>query len=198
TEFASPSSQKKPALPVEAMAATASPATPQPKEAASRPIVDSTEPSSKVPKEDPWLGQVMGNFRLTKLLGVGGMGAVYLAEHRVLPKRAAVKLLKRELAAIPEVAMRFQREAEAATGIAHENVVQIFDFGQRDDGTVYLIMELLEGKSLASLLKEEGPLSPERIGEILRPICLGLAAAHEKGIVHRDLKPDNIFLSRQP
>jgi serine/threonine-protein kinase len=176
------------------LAATAFSSAPQvAKEEAPKPA-----PNGKASVHEHWIGQVMGNFRLTKLLGAGGMGAVYLAEHKVLPKRAAVKLLKREFAALPEVSERFQREAESAVKIAHENIVQILDFGQRDDGTLYLVMELLEGTSLSGLLKSKGAIPPDRVYSVLRPICLGLAAAHDLGIIHRDLKPDNIFLSQQP
>jgi serine/threonine-protein kinase len=135
-----------------------------------------------------------GRYRVEKLLGSGGMGAVYRAEHVHMRKFVALKVLHREMTLLPEVVKRFEREAVAAASITHPNVAAALDSGRLDDGAFYLVLEYVEGQSLSQLLAREGPLTPERALRIMRQIADALAMAHSVGVVHRDLKPDNIML----
>jgi serine/threonine-protein kinase len=140
------------------------------------------------------IGQVLaGRYRVERLLGSGGMGSVYRAEHIHMRKAVAVKVLHREMTAVPEVVARFEREAVAAGRIEHPNVVQASDFGRLDDGAFYLVLEYVEGQSLAKLI-ERGTVAPERALHITRQVADALAAAHAQNIIHRDLKPDNVML----
>jgi serine/threonine-protein kinase len=143
---------------------------------------------------DPRLGSVLAErYRLHSLLGEGGMGKVYAAEHVLMKKRLAVKVLHRELTLVPEVVARFEREAMAAANIDHPNVAAATDFGRLADGSVFLVLEFVQGRSL----REEialGPMAVERALHIARQIGSGLRGAHLHGIVHRDLKPENIML----
>lgn len=127
-------------------------------------------------------------------LGRGGMGAVYEGVHRVTGRKVAIKRITPELAGHPEVVGRFLREARAAAALDHPNVVQILDCGV-DEGTPYLVMELLRGRSLAALLEEKGKLTPSEIYTLLRPVLGALERAHSLGMVHRDIKPENIFIA---
>jgi len=136
-----------------------------------------------------------GKYRLTRLIGRGGMGSVYEAEHTVISRRVAVKLLNPEYAGEGDIAARFVREAQSASSIGHPNIIEIHDVGE-DQGQTYIVMELLEGTSLGALLRERGRLSSEHAVAIARQVADGLQAAHDKGIVHRDLKADNVFLIR--
>ena len=122
------------------------------------------------------------------------MGAVYLAEHTLLGRRAAVKVLQPNLSSNQDIVQRFFNEARAATAIADPGIVQIFDFGYHTDGSAYIVMEFLEGEALDARLKRFGRLAPEDALRILRQVAASLHAAHGRGIVHRDLKPENIFL----
>lgn len=144
------------------------------------------------------IGATIGNYRVMQKLGEGGMGSVYLAEHPLIGKKVALKVLHEEYSSNPEVVNRFFTEAKAVNDIGHPNIVDIVDFGhvQPEGGApfVYFIMEFLAGESLASLLAREAPLSPERALHIAIQVADALSASHAKGIVHRDLKPDNIFL----
>ncbi|HEY4160206.1 MAG TPA: serine/threonine-protein kinase, partial [Polyangiaceae bacterium] len=135
-----------------------------------------------------------GRYRVERLLGSGGMGAVYQAEHVHMRKAVAVKVLHREMMIVPEVVARFEREAVAAGRIQHPNVASATDFGRLDDGAFYLVLEFVEGHSLTKLLSTEGALPPERALRITRQIVDALAAAHAANVVHRDLKPDNVML----
>jgi tRNA A-37 threonylcarbamoyl transferase component Bud32 len=137
---------------------------------------------------------MLGTYRIVKKLGEGGMGAVYLAEHALLGRRAAVKVLQPALSANQDIVQRFFNEARAATAIADPGIVQIFDFGYHTDGSAYIVMEFLEGEALDARLKRFGRLAPEDALRILRQVAASLHAAHGRGIVHRDLKPENIFL----
>lgn len=144
------------------------------------------------------IGKVLdGKYRLTKLIGKGGMGSVYEAEHEVISRRVAVKMLNPEYADESDVAERFVREAKAASAIGHPNIIDIQDVGEHE-GATYIVMELLEGTSLSSLIKSKGRLEPAHVVSIARQVADGLEAAHSKGIVHRDLKADNVFLTYDP
>jgi serine/threonine-protein kinase len=147
------------------------------------------------------IGQSIGNYVVKEKIGAGGMGTVYMCEHPLIRRRAALKVLHPEHAAQEETVERFFHEATAATEIGHENIVEVYDFGRLPDPSggpdvVYLMMELLEGESLAHRLKH-GELSFDETVHILRQCCSALAASHQKGIVHRDLKPENVFLCRR-
>src|SRR5690349_7392778 len=122
------------------------------------------------------------------------MGAVYLAEHTVLGRRAAIKVLHADLSGRPEVVARFFNEARATSRIQHPGLVDVLDFGQAEGTGGYIVMELLQGESLGSRLRRDGKLGPELIVPIARQLAAAVGAAHEHGIVHRDLKPDNVFL----
>jgi serine/threonine protein kinase len=135
-------------------------------------------------------------YRIERLLATGGMGAVYLGTHVGLRKRVAIKVLNPELSSAPMLE-RFHREAITASQIGHEGIAQVTDLGMSDLGEPFLVMEYLEGESLASRLKASGPLPIEDACELGCAILSPLAAAHFAGIVHRDLKPDNVFLVRQ-
>ena len=142
------------------------------------------------------VGKVLdGKYRLVRLIGKGGMGSVYEAEHTVIDRRVAVKLLNPEYADEGDIVERFVREAKAASAIGHPNIIDIQDVGE-DDGKTYIVMELLEGTSLSALVKSLGRLEPSHAVAIARQVADGLQAAHEKGIVHRDLKADNVFIAR--
>jgi serine/threonine-protein kinase len=134
-----------------------------------------------------------GRYLIEKLLGEGGMGAVYQAEHTHMRKRLAVKVLHPEMSRLPEVVARFEREAMAAAHIEHPNVAAATDFGKLDDGSFFLVLEYVEGKSLRDAIAV-GPMELGRTLHIARQTASALARAHALGIVHRDLKPENIML----
>lgn len=143
---------------------------------------------------DSLLGTVLAErYRLDALLGEGGMGKVYAAQHVLMRKRLAVKVLHRQLTQVPEVVQRFEREALAAAHIEHPNVAAATDFGKLADGSVYLVLEFVEGRSLRDEIAE-GPLPPRRALHVARQIASALQAAHQLSIVHRDLKPENVML----
>ncbi len=144
--------------------------------------------------EDLPPGTPVGEYVIEKKLGEGGMGAVYGARHPVIGKRAAVKVIKRELSASAEGVDRFVREAQAVNTIGHPNIVDVFGFGRLPDGRSFFVMEWLEGESLRDRMLR--PLSFAQSLEVLESIATALQAAHEAGVVHRDLKPDNVFLAR--
>jgi len=143
------------------------------------------------------VGKKIGNYNITRQLGEGGMGAVYLGEHPLIGKKVAVKVLHDDLATKQDIVQRFFTEAKAVNDIHHENIVDIVDFGQMKDDSgkelVYFLMELLEGEPLSGRLKK-GQMTPEESVHVLEQCCSALAASHAKNIVHRDLKPDNIYL----
>ena len=138
-------------------------------------------------------GMMVGEYRVESKLGEGGMGAVYGAIHPLIGKRAAIKVLKRELCSNPEAVERFVLEARSVNQIGHPNIVDIFSFGELADGRSYFVMEWLRGESLGQRLAGAGVSFSECI-EILDGVIRGLEAAHHKGIIHRDLKPDNVYL----
>jgi eukaryotic-like serine/threonine-protein kinase len=143
-------------------------------------------------------GQVIAErYRLERLLGEGGMGAVWSAVHVVTRKPVALKFIKESDAArSPQMRRRFQREARAASAVRHPNVVEVHDIVELADGSPVMVMELLEGESLAERLAREGRLSLKDTARLLVPVISAVGTAHATGVVHRDLKPDNIFLSR--
>jgi serine/threonine-protein kinase len=151
-----------------------------------------------VAQADPKIGMVLQDrYKILRLLGEGGMGAVYEAEHVLIKKRVAVKCLHPQYAQNSQVVARFHREALAATSIGHPNIIEVHDLGRFPDGSVFMVLELLEGRDFAHLIDEEGPQPLDRVVHILLQICDALLAAHAKGIVHRDLKPENVFLVRR-
>jgi serine/threonine-protein kinase len=129
-------------------------------------------------------------------LGQGGMGAVYLGEHMLIGRRAAIKVLHRERSAQRENVERFFNEARATSAVEDPGIVQIYDFGVTPQGTAYLVMEFLDGEALSARLRRRGPLTSQDAVRITRQIASSLAAAHAAGIVHRDLKPENLFMVR--
>ena len=145
---------------------------------------------------DPFIGKILADrYRVLRTLGEGGMGRVYLAEHVRMGRLSAVKVMSPALAPTPEAISRFNREASNASRINHPNVAAIYDFGETEDGTLYLAMEYVEGRTLTAILREGGPLVPVRAAELAGQIADGLHAAHHLGIVHRDLKPDNVLVT---
>jgi hypothetical protein len=139
-----------------------------------------------------------GRYRIVEHLASGGMGAIFRAEHVYMRNDLALKVLRPDLSALPDIAERFRREAEIAASLQHENIVRVTDFGRSPEGWLFLAMELLEGESLFERLRRSGPLTPEDTARILVGVCRGLDAAHARGVVHRDLKPENIFLTARP
>jgi serine/threonine-protein kinase len=140
-------------------------------------------------------GQTLdGTYHLLRLVGEGGMGAVYEATHARLAGRYAIKVLLREYSDDPEVRARFEREARITSLLQHPNIVQVIDHNSTVDGISYLVMEYLSGDSLAARLARDGRLALPVVADVVDQIAAGLAAAHARGIVHRDLKPDNIIL----
>ena len=139
---------------------------------------------------------VGGKYRLVRLLGRGGMGAVYEAENTWTRRRVATKLLRPEYARDRLALRRFMQEAQAASQIAHPNIIDVLDLGlEPADGSLYMVQELLHGEDLRARLRAKGRLDPAEALDVLVPVLGALAAAHERGVVHRDIKPENIFLA---
>ena len=146
---------------------------------------------------DPFVGRtIAGRYLIEELLGSGGMGAVYRARHQIIGRDVALKFLEPSLVKNERQRKRFLGEARAANQINHEHIIDITDFGETEDGQVYLVMEYLEGRTLSQEI-EAGPVAPRRALRIAVQVALGLARAHELGVVHRDIKPGNIFLVRR-
>ncbi|MFO7177456.1 MAG: serine/threonine-protein kinase [Pseudomonadota bacterium] len=153
--------------------------------------------SAPLPAPDALIGTVVsGRYRVIRLLGEGGMGQVYLAEHVAIERSIALKVLRAEYSRKSEMVSRFRQEAKSASRIEHPNVLDVFDFGQLDDGRFFLAMEYLEGRDLADEMAEQRLIDPARGVRIALQVCRGLQAAHARGVVHRDLKPENVFLHR--
>jgi serine/threonine-protein kinase len=140
------------------------------------------------------IGRRFGNYRALSILGEGGMGTVFLAEHPEIGRKVAIKVLRGDLARDPQLLGRFLNEARAANAIRHPNIIEILDSGTTEDGTSYLVMELLEGEPLAARLRRLGRLQLRDALEFAYMTASALGAAHKQGIVHRDLKPDNLFV----
>lgn len=150
--------------------------------------VDSSPPGER----PPWT--LAGEYVLQRLLASGGHGSVYEAEHRILGRRAAVKVLHRHLADQGEMLQRFVREARVVNTIRHPNIVDVFDFGMLPDGSPYYVMELLSGRTLSQVLQERGRMGVERAVAYLEQVCAALEAAHKAGVIHRDLKSSNVIV----
>jgi serine/threonine-protein kinase len=146
--------------------------------------------------------QAMGSYHLVELLGRGGMGEVWRAEHQLLARSAAIKLIRPEMLGVSSrdggrVALRrFEREAQATAALSSHHTIRVFDFGITNEGTFYYVMELLSGRDLESLVREFGPVPADRAVYMLRQACHSLADAHARGLVHRDIKPANIYVCR--
>ncbi len=171
-----------------------------------RPVTPTTEaPAADAPvlgdeplERDLVRGELVGGrYRVERKLAEGGMGEVYLAEHIELQKRVALKIMLSSLSADPQFVARFKAEAVSVTRIGHQNIVDVSDFGQTDDGRFYFVMEWLDGVTLSALARQ-GPLPVARVVALTAQIARALAAAHDKGIVHRDLKPDNVMVLQSP
>jgi serine/threonine protein kinase len=141
--------------------------------------------------------KIANRYRLERLLGEGGMGEVWVASHLLTGKRVALKVLKRERAARPEFVQRFFLEARAATAVQHPNVIEIHDVFQHDDAPV-MVMDLLEGESLADKLTRDKKIALPELASVLLPVFSAVGTAHVRGVIHRDLKPENIFLTTGP
>jgi eukaryotic-like serine/threonine-protein kinase len=137
--------------------------------------------------------QRIGQYRLKQLLGFGGMGEVYLAEHVLLRRPCAVKLIRPDQSGDPRSLLRFEREVRATATLTHWNTIEIYDYGHAEDGTFYYVMEYLPGMNLEDLVEQFGPLPPERVVHLMRQVCQALREAHSIGLIHRDIKPSNIF-----
>src|SRR6476620_3522848 len=136
--------------------------------------------------EDALLGQTLaGKYRIDARLSEGGMGTVYRGTHVLMDKTVAVKVLRPSLAADEKIVARFSREARAASRISHPNALSVTDFGEDENGIVFLVMEYLNGKTLKEIIREEGPMPLARVVDITRQVGDALNAAHEKGVVHR-------------
>jgi hypothetical protein len=138
----------------------------------------------------------MGQYHLKERLGAGGMGEVYLAEHRLLKRPCAIKVIRPGSKADPAAIERFEREVRTTAKLTHWNTINIFDYGRTDDGTFFYVMEYLRGLNLAELVLRHGPLPPARAIHLLRQTCRALHEAHASGLVHRDIKPANVFAAR--
>lgn len=135
----------------------------------------------------------LGQYQLKQLIGSGGMGEVYLAEHQLMKRPCAIKVIRPEKAGDPKVLARFEREVQATARLSHWNTIDIFDYGRADDGTFYYVMEYLPGMNLSELVRRHGPLPAGRAIYLIRQACDALQEAHDLGLVHRDIKPANIF-----
>ncbi|TWT55478.1 Serine/threonine-protein kinase PknB [Thalassoglobus neptunius] len=139
----------------------------------------------------------LGLYRLKRLLGRGGMGEVHLAEHLLLKRPCAIKLIRPEMAGDPQTLARFEREVRSTAQLTHWNTVEIYDYGVSEDGTFYYVMEYLPGMNLDQIVTMHGPMPDERLIHFFEQTCDALAEAHEQGLVHRDIKPANIFAAKR-
>ena len=145
--------------------------------------------------DDDLLGETLaGKYRIDERLSSGGMGTVYRGTHVLMDKTVAIKVLKPSLAADEKIVARFSREARAASKILHPHAISVTDFGESENGVVFLVMEYLSGQTLKEIIRNDGPMPVARVAEILRQVGGALDAAHAEGVVHRDLKSDNIML----
>src|SRR6187549_3466079 len=144
------------------------------------------------------VGQLLDNkYRIVKMIGEGGMGAVFEGENVRINRRVAIKVLHAAFAGNSDVMQRFEREAQAAGRIGNDHILEVLDLGQLPDGDHFIIMEFLDGEPLSSRIKSLGRMTPHQAAPVIRQVLEGLGAAHAAGIIHRDLKPDNIFILRE-
>jgi eukaryotic-like serine/threonine-protein kinase len=144
-------------------------------------------------RREAFAAKQLGQYRLKKRLGSGGMGEVYLAEHQMMKRPCAVKLIRPEKAGDPRMLARFEREVRATAKLSHWNSIDIYDYGRTPDGTFYYVMEYLPGHNIGEIVEDYGPIPPARTAFLLDQVCGALAEAHGIGLVHRDIKPANIF-----
>ena len=148
-------------------------------------------------RSDSLVGQVIGGrYRVDKIIGQGGFGAVYRAIHTATGDTLAIKVLRTDVVGSSDVVARFRQEAKTTSKLKHPNTVRVFDFGQMDDGNLFLAMEFLDGRTMTDVMRDEGPLAPERLVKMGLQVLKSLSEAHSKGLIHRDLKPDNIFIQK--
>lgn len=161
-----------------------------------RTFANSGVPMATPKSDDPYVGRTVldGKFRITKKIGAGGMGAVYRAEEPDMGREVAIKILHSSLKARSDLVSRFRREARAMSQLKHPHTVRVFMYGELEDGALYIVMEMLEGKNLNQTVRRGGPMEVSRAIPIVTASCRALHEAHELGIVHRDLKPENIFV----
>lgn len=145
-------------------------------------------------RNDALEARKLGQYQLQRRLGAGGMGEVYLAEHLLLRRPCAIKMIRPDRAGDPEMLLRFEREVQTTAALTHPNTVQVYDYGHTEDGTFYYVMEYLQGLTLEELVQRHGPLSATRTLHVLRQVCAALREAHAVGLIHRDVKPGNIML----
>jgi serine/threonine-protein kinase len=148
-------------------------------------------------RQEAAVARQLGQYLLKGRLGAGGMGEVYLAEHVLLRRPCALKLIRPDRVRDPKNLLRFEREVQATATLNHPNTVQVFDYGHTDDGTFYYVMEFLEGLTVEQLVRQHGPVAPERAVYLLRQVCGALREAHAIGLIHRDVKPGNILVCRR-
>ncbi len=151
-------------------------------------------PEPPLPDVLPPGTRLAGRYVVGELLGGGGMAQVYYGQHETIGRAMAIKVLSRDLTHEPSIVVRFLQEAQAASKIHHENVVEVTDFGETSDGRPFMVMEYLEGEDLGDTLARVGRLPWDRVQPILLQLLAALQAVHEQGVVHRDIKPENIFL----
>ncbi len=144
-------------------------------------------------RREAFAAKQLGQYRLKRLLGSGGMGEVYLAEHQMMKRPCAVKLIRPDKAGDPRMLARFEREVRATAKLSHWNSIDIYDFGSTADGTFYYVMEYLPGHNIGEIIEDYGPIPPARTVYLMEQVCAALAEAHGIGLVHRDIKPANIF-----
>jgi serine/threonine-protein kinase len=148
-------------------------------------------------RREAFKARQFGQYRLLEKLGSGGMGEVYKAEHVLLKRPCAMKLIKPESEADVTAISRFEKEVKTTAKLTHWNTIEIYDYGHTEDGTFYYVMELLPGLSFEELVEQHGPLSPGRVVHLLRQVCGALGEAHSVGLIHRDIKPANIFVAQR-
>jgi serine/threonine-protein kinase len=160
-----------------------------------------TPTSAATPSADPLIGSTLGGkYKVVKLLGEGGMGCVYQGEQHLgtTTRRVAIKTLHQHLSKDPKILARFEREVGTIAELEHPNTIQVYDFGKTEaDGTLYIVMEFVQGQNLAETLQQTGAMEPARVEKIMNQVCGSLEEAHTRGIIHRDLKPDNVVLTER-
>lgn len=157
-------------------------------------------PTDESAAEDALIGQIIGGrYRVTGVLGEGGMGIVYIGEQQMgsTVRKVAIKTLHSHLSKDPSVLARFHRECGTVAQLEHPNTIKFFDFGSTADGTLYIAMEFVKGEPLSDTIEKRGPISPDRVLKIMKQVCGALEEAHDQGIIHRDLKPENVILTER-